>query len=185
VIIVRAQIQLSPDRRFPVAGLQFSGLLDFDDKRLCLLTHFSSKATNRSATLSRQVRLASRLGRRSRHIGEYLLRGYSGYIAPDEAIRLRFSCADRHCRFLSPNHRGSMCGLDGAGLTGDRLRLDLHPATALQTFIPCRLRRHSSRYKKVSSRRPPRCYGLARCGPVVTGLCDCHRDPMSNGGDLF
>ncbi|WP_255318311.1 hypothetical protein [Neoasaia chiangmaiensis] len=38
-------------------------------------------------------------------------------------------------------------------------------------FFPCRLRRHSSRRKKVPGRRPPRCSGLqAGAPPVVSGL---------------
>jgi hypothetical protein len=38
--------------------------------------------------------------------------------------------------FLFPFGRGSIGGLDGAGLTGERLRLALDPATALQNFHP-------------------------------------------------
>lgn len=37
---------------------------------------------------------------------------------------------------LCLNARGSRCGLDGAGLTGDRLRLARYPATALRNFHP-------------------------------------------------
>lgn len=42
-VLIGREVQLPPDRWFPVGGFQLSGLLDFDDKRLCLLTHRSSR----------------------------------------------------------------------------------------------------------------------------------------------
>lgn len=43
LICGNAQIQRPPDRRLLGGWFQLPGLRDFDDKRLCLLTHCSSK----------------------------------------------------------------------------------------------------------------------------------------------
>lgn len=41
--LIWCQVQLAPDRGFAVGRFELSGLLDFDGKRLCLLTHVSSR----------------------------------------------------------------------------------------------------------------------------------------------
>lgn len=45
-------------------------------------------------------------------------------------------CGERHCHIaLRQSFRQSICGLDGACLTGDRLRLDRLPATTRLRFL--------------------------------------------------
>ncbi|PZP20163.1 MAG: hypothetical protein DI607_00640 [Sphingomonas hengshuiensis] len=72
-----------------------------------------------------------------------------------------------------------------ACLIGDRLRLDRPPATAVSNFLPLSavppfLARQESRLRPPSTSFRPK-----GCGPIVPDPIDSHRDPMSNGGDLF
>jgi len=80
------------------------------------------------------------------------------------------------------------CGLDAACLTKNRLASSARSSSrnGLLVFFPWPLCVHSSRHKKASAKGRPslRC-GPKGCGPIVSGLFDSHRDPMSNGGDLF
>jgi uncharacterized protein (DUF736 family) len=96
----------------------------------------------------------------------------------------------RQAIVTSPLHscwRRSIRGLDEACLTGNRLRLDRPPATAIRDFLPLPdptpldrsngdpeappfLAKQESRVSPPSiSFRP---FG---CGPIVPGLCDSHR----------
>ncbi len=81
--------------------------------------------------------------------------------------------------------RRPRCGLSDRRPGALRRPFDLVPAMASATFLPCELRSHSPRNKKVSPGPLPRC--SSPFGVPVDRLRSFrpYRDPMSHGGDLF
>jgi uncharacterized protein (DUF736 family) len=80
-----------------------------------------------------------------------------------------------HCRILSISSWGSICGLDGACLTGNRLRLDRPPATAGLGFLTPAGKPPSSPSKKSDPSRLPLRSSPSGAVRSFPDLVDSHR----------